>query len=220
MLSSWQLTVGLFTTQALVAWKRNPFMKGPQPAERQHSCCTRVDCSVSKWLTGTLTENVFQMTIQVMIVPMPSLVMFCHIAAALSQSQTICSLTFLKKDERACMQSCHGRLGSNLVWGMSKDQTLCLEVGQPVCKLDILSHWLSWQNMRESLQSCHGLLGSEFVWSMTQHQTICLKVEQHVSKWDDLAQLIFDKRLNSWNKLTCTLAFSRSWTCIHYTRVW
>ena len=37
----------------------------------------------------------------------------------------------LTKDERACMQSCYGRLGSDLVWSMSQDQTVCLEVGQP-----------------------------------------------------------------------------------------
>ncbi len=29
------------------------------------------------------------------------------------------------------MQSCYGRLGSDLVWSMSQDQTVCLEVGQP-----------------------------------------------------------------------------------------
>ena len=38
---------------------------------------------------------------------------------------------------------------------MSQDQTVCLEVGQPVCKLDILSHWLSWQNMR----ACNLVMG-------------------------------------------------------------
>ena len=46
----------------------------------------------------------------------------------------------LKKDDRACMQSCHGCLGSNLVSGMSQDQIVCLEVGQPVSKSDILAH--------------------------------------------------------------------------------
>ena len=57
---------------------------------------------------------------------------------SLSQSWTICSLVFLTKDERACMQSCYGRLGSDLVWSMSQDQTVCLKVGQPVSKLDDL----------------------------------------------------------------------------------
>ena len=33
---------------------------------------------------------------------------------SLSKSWTICSLVFLTKDERACMQSCYGRLGSDL----------------------------------------------------------------------------------------------------------
>ena len=130
---------------------------------------------------GTLTENVFQMTIQVMIVPMPSLVMFCHIAAALSQSQTICSLTYLKNDERACMQSCHGRLGSNLVWAMSQDQTVCLEVGQPVSKLDILAHWLSWRNMRELV--CNLVAG---VLAVILCEA-CLKIRQYVSKLDSLS---------------------------------
>ena len=64
---------------------------------------------------------------------------------SLSQSWTICLLVFLTKDERACMQSCCGRLGSDLVWSTSQDQTVCLEVGQPVSKLDILAHWLSWE---------------------------------------------------------------------------
>ena len=36
------------------------------------------------------------------------------------------------------MQSCYGRLGSDLVWSVSQDQTVCLEVGQPVSKLDDL----------------------------------------------------------------------------------
>ena len=40
---------------------------------------------------------------------------------SLSQSWTICSLVFLTKDERACMQSCYGRLGSDLVWSVSQD---------------------------------------------------------------------------------------------------
>ena len=38
------------------------------------------------------------------------------------------------------MQFCYGRLGSDLVWSMSQDQTVCLEVGQPVSKSDILAH--------------------------------------------------------------------------------
>ena len=59
---------------------------------------------------------------------------------SLSQSWTICSVVLLTKDERACMKPCYGRLGSDLVWSMSQDQTVCLEVGQPVSKLDILAH--------------------------------------------------------------------------------
>ena len=68
---------------------------------------------------------------------------------SLSQSWTICSLVFLTKNERACMHSCYGRLGSDLVWSMSQDQTVCLKVRQPVSKSNILAHWLSWQNMSQ-----------------------------------------------------------------------
>ena len=100
---------------------------------------------------------------------------------SLSQSWTICSLGFLTKDERACMQSCYGRLGSNLVWAMSQDQIVCLEVGQPVSKLDILAHWLSWRNMTELV--CNlvtGVLAVIFC-------EACLKIRQYVSKLDSLS---------------------------------
>ena len=37
------------------------------------------------------------------------------------------------------MQSCYGRLGSDLVWSMSQDQTVCLKDGQAVSNSDILA---------------------------------------------------------------------------------
>jgi len=109
----------------------------------------------------------------------------------LSQSWTICSLVFLTKDERACMQSCYGRLGSDLVWSMSQDQTVCLEVGQPVSKSDILAHWLSWQNM--SKLACNLVTGVLAVIVCE----VCFKIRQYVSKLDSLSQ--------SWT--ICSLVF-------------
>ena len=107
----------------------------------------------------------------------------------MSRSWTAClkirpsgSLIDLTKYERACTQSCNKRLGSDLVWGMSQDQTVCLEVGQPVCKLDILSHWLSWQNMREL--ACNLVMGFLAV-------NLCevwLNIRQYVSKLNDMTQ--------------------------------
>ena len=37
------------------------------------------------------------------------------------------------------MQSCYGRLGSELVWSMSQDQTVRLKDGQAVSNSDILA---------------------------------------------------------------------------------
>ena len=83
---------------------------------------------------------------------------------SMSRSWTAClkirhsgSLIVLTKDERACMQSCYRRLGSDLVWSMSQDQTVCLEVGQPVSMLDILAHWLSWQKTEHNSTSSNKL---------------------------------------------------------------
>ena len=64
---------------------------------------------------------------------------------SMSRSWTAClkvrhsgSLIVLTKHERACMQSCYGRLGSDRVTSMFQHQTVCLEVGHPVSKLDDL----------------------------------------------------------------------------------
>ena len=109
----------------------------------------------------------------------------------MSRSWTAClkirhsgSLIDLTKYERACTQSCNKRLGSNLVWGMSQDQTVCLELGQPVCKLDILSHWLSWQNMREL--ACNLVMGFLAV-------NLCevwLNIRQNVSKLNSKSDIL------------------------------
>ncbi len=53
-----------------------------QPAERHHICHTQVDCPVCKRLSGTMSEVVLLDDYS----SCDSLVMFCHIAAALSQS--------------------------------------------------------------------------------------------------------------------------------------
>ena len=101
---------------------------------------------------------------------------------SLSQSWTICSVVFLTKDERACMKPCYGRLGSDLVWSMSQDQTVCVEVGQPVSNLDILAHWLSWQNM--SKLACNLVTGVLAVIVCE----VCFKIREYVSKLDSLSQ--------------------------------
>ena len=101
---------------------------------------------------------------------------------SMSWSWTICSLVFLTKDERACMQFWYGRLGSDLVWSMSQDQTVCLEVGQPVSKSDILAHWLSLQNM--SKLACNLVTGVLAVIVCE----VCFKIRQYVSKLDNLSQ--------------------------------
>ena len=80
------------------------------------------------------------------------------------------------------MQSCHGRLGSDRVWSMFQDQTVCLKVGQPVSKFGRSAHWYSWQKMRE--HACNlvtGVLGVILC-------GVCLKIRQYVSKLDSLSQ--------------------------------
>ena len=124
------------------------------------------------------------------------------------------SLIVLTKYERACMQSCNRRLGSDLVWGMSQDQTVCLEVGQPVCKLDVLSHWLSGQNMRELA-----------ILSWASWQWICVKYElnirQYVSKLNNMTQSqtfwLTDCLDKTWESLQAMLLrASWQWSCVKY----
>ncbi len=141
---------------------------------------------------------------------------------SMSRSWTAClqvrhsiSLIVLTKYERACMQSCNKRLGSDLVWGMSQDQTVCLEVGQPVCKLDILSHWLSWQNMREL--ACNLVMGFLAV-------NLCevwLNIRQYVSKLNNMTQSqtfwLTDCLDKTWESLQAILLrASWQWSCVKY----
>ena len=140
----------------------------------------------------------------------------------MSRSWTAClktkhsgSLIDLTKYERACTQSCNKRLGSDLVWGMSQDQTVCLEVGQPVCKLDILSHWLSWQNMREL--ACNLVMGVLAV-------ILCevwLNIRQNVSKLNNMTQSqtfwLTDCLDKTWESLQAILLWaSWQWSCVKY----
>ena len=140
----------------------------------------------------------------------------------MSRSWTAClkirhsgSLIDLTKYERACTQSCNKRLGSDLVWGMSQDQTVCLEVGQPVCKLDILSHWLSWQNMREL--ACNLVMGFLAVnWC-----EVWLNIRQNVSKLNNMTQSqtfwLTDCLDKTWESLQAILLrASWQWSCVKY----
>ena len=125
------------------------------------------------------------------------------------------SLVFLTKHERACMQSCYGRLGSGLVWSMSQDQTVCLEDGQAVSNSDILAHWVSWQNM--SKLACNLVTGVLAVILCG----VCLKIRQYVSKMDRLSQIqtfwlteCLDK---TWVSLhAILLRASWQWSCVEY----
>ena len=62
------------------------------------------------------------------------------------------------------MQSCYGRLESDLVWSMSQDHTVSLEVGTTCLKVrQSGSLIVLTKDGRACMQSCYGRLGSDLV---------------------------------------------------------
>ena len=126
------------------------------------------------------------------------------------------SLIVLTKHERACRQSCYRRLGSDRVWSMSQDQTVCLEVGQPVSKLDDLLTSI-FDKRWESLHAI--LLRASWQWSCVEYVS---RSDSMSRSWTALSQSqtfwltdCLDKTCVSLHAIL--LRASCQWSCVKYS---